>query len=448
MVASTEPTMIQGSVPRQLARFAWPLVLTNFLQTLFGLTDVLIVGRFIGRDAMSAVTIGGQSTLFLLTFSLGLAAGGQILIAQFKGAGKQEDQGKAAGALFVLSLIVGVLVALFGFFLAPLVIRLLQAPEEALEGAKQYMRITSLGLVFAFIYNAVAGVLRGLGDSRRPLLFAAVAAVIHLGLGFLFLGTLSMGVWGAALATVVAQAIAALFGGAYLFMRRREIVICRPDWVTLLQVLKVGVPFGLQMGLLNLSNLFIIRLVNPYGVAASAALGAGSRVTNVLLVPMMAIGNAASTVVGQNLGAGEQKRAAAAVRWALVYTLSFVAVTATFTFAFPARLIGLFTDDPDVLQVGVQYIMILVWGYLAYALYSGFNAAILGAGLTLYSLSAVGAEALLGRVALTWIFSNLWGLPGVFTAQAIAPYLAAILSIIYYALVPWRNAGLVDKFSS
>ena len=448
-----EQNLTQGSVPRTLAIFAWPLVLTNFLQTLFALTDTLIVGRLIGRDAMSAVTVGGQSTLLLLTFSLGLTAGGQILIAQLKGAGKQEDQDRAAKSLLVLSLAVGIAAALLGFLLAPLALRLLQTPEEAMEGALQYMRITSLGLVFAFLYNAVTGILRGLGDSKRPLLFAAVSAALHLGLSLLFVGALSMGISGAALATVTAQAVAALLGVVHLYVQRRKSAPIRrsalhvlvSDHRSPLQILKIGIPFGLQMCLLNLSNIFIIRLVNPYGVAASAALGAGSRVTNVLVVPMLAIGNAASATVGQNLGAGEPQRAAKTVRWALVYTLVFAAVTTPLSLLFPVHFIGMFTDDPEVLRIGAQYLTILAWCYAGHALHSGFNAAILGTGLTLYSLSAAGAEALLGRIGLTWAFSGFWNLPGIFAAQAIAPYLAAGLSAIYYFTVRWRDSIAVDK---
>ena len=451
MAHFAEQDLTQGKISHQLAIFAWPMVLTNLLQTLFALTDILLVGRFLGRDAMSAVTVGGQSTLFLLTFSLGLTAGGQILIAQLKGAEKSKEQAEVARTLFILALIVGIAVALLGFSLAPTALRLLQTPEEALEGARQYMRMTTLGLPFAFAYNAVAGVLRGLGDAKRPLLFAAVAAVLHLCLGLFFVGRLDIGMLGAALATVIAQATAGLLGCFYLYTRKEKLKLnlkrkrhsSTPR--KLGQILKIGIPFGLQMCLLNFSNLFIIRLVNPYGAAASAALGAGSRVTNVLIMPMLAIGNAASTMVGQNLGAGKPERASATVRWALVYTLAFVALTFTLTLLFPAAFISLFTDDSEVLQIGVQYLSIMTWCYAGYALHSSCNAAILGAGFALYSLFAVAVEALVGRMGLTWVFSGFWGLSGIFTAQTIAPYLAAALSMAWYLGGRWRKSALVDK---
>ncbi|MCL2568352.1 MAG: MATE family efflux transporter [Oscillospiraceae bacterium] len=442
-----------GSVSRQLALFAWPLVLTNLLQTLFSLMDAIFVGYFVGPDAVSAVMIGGQSILFLLTFSLGLTAGSQILIAQFKGAGKAAKEIQTAKTVLTLALAVGIAAALSGYFLAFPALRLLQTPEAALAGARQYMQITSLGLPFAFLYNATAGIWRGRGDAKRPLLFAALATMLHLGFGLLFVGLLSMGILGAALATVTAQVIAALAGAFSLYRHggfRRSSEEAASYWglAKSSDILKIGIPFGLQMGLLNLSNLFILRLVNPYGVAASAALGAGSRVTNLLVVPMMAIGNAASAIVGQNLGAGKPGRATATVRWALVYTLTFVAVTTPLTLLFPASLIRFFTDDPEALRIGTQYLTILAWGYAGHAIHSAIGAAVLGRGLAFYSLLSAGTEALIGRMALTWIFSSFWGLSGIFTAQTIAPYLAAALSLIWYFTICRQNAISVDKYHS
>jgi len=445
MAIPTTQNLSAGRVPTQLLAFSWPLVLTNFLQILHGVTDLLLTGRFLGKTAMSAVTIGGQSVLFLTTFSLGLAAGGQILVAQLHGAKKPKEQSGATTSLFLLSLLIGLCVALLGFFLAPLALRFLQTPEDALEGALHYMQITSLGLLFTFLYNAIAGSLRGRGDSRRPLLFSAVSTALHIALGFLFLGRWSWGIPGLALAFVIAQGSAVLLGAVSLFQTRHEFGFSLhpktllSSYKTLGQILKIGVPFGLQMGLLNLSNLFITRLVNPFGIAASAALGAGSRITNLLTVPMMAIGNGASTMIGQSLGAEKPRRAAATVRWALIYTLLFVSLTTSLTLLFPAALLRLFTTETEVIQIGTIYLTTLVWGYAGHALHTSFNAPILGSGMTGRSLFAAGAEALIGRVALTWLFSSLWMLPGIFIAQAIAPYLAATLSLTFFFSGRWKK---------
>jgi len=445
-----EYDLTRGSVPRLLALFSWPLVLTNLLQTSHGLIDMLLAGRFVGSDAMSAVTVGGQAILFLVTFSMGLAAGGQILIAQLKGADQRAEQGQAVGALLSLSLIAGLTVAALGFFSAEFVLRLLNTPSEAMAGAVTYMRITALGLPFAFLYNAIAGALRGLGDSLRPLLFAAVATALHIGLGLLLMGSFSMGIYGAALATAISQAALALLGICNLFFRRREFVFdfrlksFFPAWNQLGQILKIGVPFGLQMALLQGSGLVIARLVNPFGVTASAALGAGSRIVSLITIPLMGIGNGASTIIGQSMGAGKPERVSPVVRWALAYTLGLAVLTGTVTLLFPAPLIAMFTQEPEVVQIGVQYLTILAWSYAAFGLHSSFNAVVLGVGFSLYSLLAAGIETLAGRVGLSWLLSLWLGLPGLFIAQAIAPYLAVALSLPYYISGWWRNRKLVE----
>jgi len=179
-------------------------------------------------------------------------------------------------------------------------------------------------------------------------------------------------------------------------------------------------------------------------VAASAALGAGSRITSLLTLPMLAIGNAASSIIGQSVGAKRPQRVSPTVRWALLYTLSFTTITVALTLFFPAGLIALFTDDPQVAKIGVLYLSILAWDYIGHALHSSFNAVALGVGFTAYSLLATGTEALVGRIALTLLFSGIWGLPGIFSAQAIAPYLAAILSFAYWRRGRWRHRRLTD----
>jgi len=442
--------LTQGSVPRLLAAFSWPLVLTNLLQTSHGLIDMLLVGRFVGPDAMSAVTVGGQAILFLLTFSMGLAAGGQILIAQLKGADQRSEQGQAVGTLLSLSLIAGFAVAVLGIFSAEFVLRFLRTPSEAAAGAVTYMRITAFGLPFAFLYNAIAGALRGLGDALRPLIFAAIAAALHVVLGLLFIGPFSMGIQGAALATAASQVALALMGVLNLLFRRRAFVFdfrlksFLPTREQLGQILKIGVPFGLQMALLQGSGLVIARLVNPFGVAASAALGAGSRIVGLITIPLMGVGNGASAIIGQSMGAGKPERVSSAVSWALVYTVGLAAITGTATLLFPAPLMEIFTREPEVIQIGVRYLTILAWSYGAISLHAACNSVVLGVGFSLYSLLAAGVETLAGRIGLAWVFSLWWGLPGIFAAQAIAPYLAVMFSLAYYISGRWRGRKLVE----
>lgn len=449
--------LTNGCVPRQLAMFALPLVLANFLQTLYHITDMLIVGRFVGAAGMGAVAVGGQFPLFLSTFSMGLAAGGQILLAQLKGAGKDVESTEAKRALLFMSLLAGALLGLVGFFTAELVLNFLAPPQEMRADALIYLRFSAAGLTFTFVYNAVIGAFRGLGDAKRPLLFAALATALHLGLGFLFVGAFSMGVRGAGLATLLSQAIAAAIAGLVFFIKQRQdgakkaqhgtklphLKQALPSWRRFGEILKIGVPFGLQMGLLQLATLIVIRIVTPYGTAAVAAFGVAGRILGMFTIPMMAIGNASATMIGQSMGANKTDRAASVLRWTLLYTLTFTAVTIIATLLSSGFFLDLFTDDAEVIRIGTDYLSILVISYVAFAFHASFNAVVLGVGFSLYSLLAAGVEAIVGRIGLTWIFAHFWDLQGIFVASTIAPYLAALISFAYVISRRWKTRKLL-----
>lgn len=428
--------LTKGSVPKLLLLFSLPLVLTNFLQTIHLMLDLLLLGRALGADAIGAVAVGGQSILLLSTFSIGLSAGGQILIAQKRGAKEEEQETNIEKATLTLSLLAGIFFSLFAYFAAGVILNLLQTPPEAFDKAKEYMQVLSLGLLATFLYQGVAGVLRGRGEARLPLLCMAIATGIHLLLGLLFVFVFSWGMTGAAISGIIGQSIATVLGLFFLWKKgkkpspKSKTILPNPG--TCLQIVKLGLPFGLQMGLLQLANVFVIRLIAPFGISAVSALGVSARVTNMLTLPMMAIGNAASSMIGQNLGAKEISRAKAVIGFTKLYTLSFIGVTTVVTLLFPAPLLQLFTDDPQVISIGSVYLRILSASYLAHALHSIFNAPLLASGKTSYSLYAAGAEGLLGRILLTWVFSNTWGLTGIFIAQAISSYLGSFLLWFYY----------------
>ena len=372
---------------------------------------------------------------------MGLSAGGQILIAQKTGAKDKKGQMEVLKASLLLALIGGVLFAAIAYFGTNTMLRLLQTPEEAFDDAKTYMQIAALGLIATFFYQTIAAVLRGLGDSRRPLLFAGIATGGHALLGFLFVFVFSFGIVGAALSGIIAQAIAAVVGLFFLRRYRGDTPLrkLRVDKKTCASIIKLGLPFGLQMGLLHLANIFVLRLVASFGVATVAAVGAGARVTNLLTLPMMAIGNGASSMIGQTLGAREPKRAKTVIRWAKIYTLGFIFVTTALTLIFPAGFLRIFTSDTQVIEIGVTYLRILSFAYLAHALHSAFNAALLGSGRTKFSLHAAGVEALIGRIFLTWMLSKFFGLTGIFIAQVISTYLGTFVILYYYRREDWEK---------
>lgn len=437
--------LTKGNVLKSLIKFSFPLILANLLQTLYNMLDMIVAGRYIGSAAMSAVSVGGQTSFFLITFSIGLGAGGQILIAHLRGEEDEEGLRELTGTFFTMSAIAGISVSVLGVLVSEPVLKLLDTPEKAYGQAVWYMRITCAGMLFAFGYNSIAAVFRGLGDSKRPFIFILAAFVSNMALNYIFVPLMGMGAEGTALATVISQAVSFFTAAIYLYRHRASYALeltlrsfkIRKD--RLLKLLKIGVPFGIQMSVINLSNMFITAGINSFGVSASAVLGAGTKITHLFTVPMMAVGNGASTVVGQNIGAGETKRAERAVHSALLCMVALTGLTLAITQFLPENLIELFNGDPGVLETGVLYLRIVSWGYLGYALHSAYNAAVLGVGFTMFSLLAALAEAVLGRIFLTWLLLQMSGLTGIFIAQAAAPYISAIILCVYFYSGRWKR---------
>jgi len=404
--------------------------------------DMLVAGRYLGPAAMSAVSVGSQLSFFLMTFSIGLSAGGQILISQLKGAEDEAGVREAAGTFLTLTVLTGALTGGLGMLFYRQVLGLLRTPAEAWAGAADYMRMTCAGMVFAFGEGGIAAIFRGLGDSKRPFRFALFAFAVNAALDYILVVQAGLGVTGCALATVLAELARFLCGVIALIAGRKRYGLSwrclAPRRGKLKKLLKIGVPFGVQMSVVYLANLLIIARVNTYGVAASAALGAGTKITQLFTVPMMAIGNGASTMVGQCMGAGDPERAGKAVRSALVCAGIGTAMALGITQLFPEFLIRLFQDAPDVVEAGVLYLRIVSFSYLGFACRSAWGGAALGVGFSALTMLAACAEALLGRVLLVWLLLGLFGLPGSFAAQAAAPYIAALITGVYFYSGKWK----------
>lgn len=441
--------LTKGPVLRTLAKFCWPLVLANLLQTMYSITDMIMSGRFIGETAMSAVSAGGQLSYLLTTLSMGLAAGGQILISQQKGADK--DTQKSVGSLLVFSSSSGILLSVTGFFLARTVLNLINTPPEAFDQAVLYMKITSWGMFFVFCQSSVSGLFRGLGCSSIPLYISAASTALNLALDYVFLKLLKLGISGISLATVLSQGLSFLLALVLLYKSRERLAfdfrvkLLQPDWGITRDILKIGLPFAAQLAIVSISNMYITSGVNSYGVTASAALGAGVRITNLLTVPMMAAGNGASTMVGQSMGANDHDRAAKAVKIALFFMLCISAATVALCQFLPETLVGIFKSGDGIVESGAEYLRTVSWCFFGHCCHSAYNAAALGVGFSTYSLFSSSSEALLGRVLLTFFLGNLLGLNGIFVAQAISPYISGAISGAYYYSGKWKKHKLLSN---
>lgn len=438
--------LTKGSVFKTLIRFSWPLMLANLLVTLYNLTDMLMAGHFLGKEAMSAISAGGQMSFLLTTASMGISAGGQIIISQQKGAKQTDSIDDTAGSLFIFSLVAGALLSVIGYLFAPLVLKLLNTPSEAFEQATDYMRVTSWGLIFVFSQNAVSAIFRGFGQSKIPLSFAFVSALLNALLNYIFLKCCEFGIWGISLSTVISQAASFLLALIFLIKHRGDFRLAFSSFgPNVWKIIKIGVPFGSQLAVVNLANMYITAGVNSYGIAASAALGAGVRITNLLTIPMMAVGNGATTMVGQNMGAGHSKRSSKAVKCALLIMLCISALTISLCQLFPGDFVRIFNSDENVISIGSIYLKTVSWCFIGHSCHSAYNAAVLGVGFSFYSLFASVAEAFVGRVLITYLLAKIMGLYGIFLSQAASPYISGLIAGLYFHSGKWEKHKILDN---
>ncbi len=439
-----------GNLPKQILLFSMPFMLSNVLQVLYGIVDMIVVGHVVGSDGLSAISTASQVFNFMNMLSLGFAMGGQVVIAQLVGAKKTEELKKCIGTLFTLVAALGVVMSVVSFLIASPVLRLLKTPDEAFSMAKDYLLICSAGLLFTYGYNLVASILRGEGESVQPCIYIAIAAVTNLLLDLLFVGVFGWGVPGAALATVLGQAVSFIWSIFYLLRHKEAFGFdfkkssFRPDPKSAKNIISLGVPFALRSAAVHISMLFVTALVNADGVAASAVFGVGLKVDDVVRKISMGFNYASSAMVGQNIAAGNIKRTRQVVYWSWIYSgatylLFFVVYITNIEFLF-----RLFTDDTQVLALAPVFVRAIVWSFPAMAIMRGTNGFISGIGNSSLGLIFSLLDGLVLRIGLSWLLGTVlgMGLFGYFLGYGLATYGTSIPGAVYFLAGRWKNRKL------
>ena len=308
-----EKNLTEGNVVKLLIQFALPFMLSNLIQSLYNVADMLIVGHYTGTTGISGVNIGGQVTFILTNIIIGLTVGGTVIIGQYLGSGDRNGVKETISTLLTFLLIVGIVVTIIMLILSDKVLWLLQTPEESYQQARDYLDVTLLGTVFIFGYNAFSAILRGFGDSRRPLIFVSIACAINVVLDILFVGVFGMEAKGAAIATVISQAISmflciiTLIRSDFIFdFKLSSFKFVKERFVT---IMRVGIPISIQNVIVNFSFLVLTSIANSMGVNASAAVGIVGKYNGFAILPAIAVGSSVSAMVAQNMGAGAIDRA-------------------------------------------------------------------------------------------------------------------------------------------
>lgn len=428
----------EGVIWKQLLIFFFPIVIGTFFQQIYNTADSIIVGRFVGKEALAAV--GGsvnQIVNLMVEVFVGLTSGAAVIVAQFYGAGDRKNLDRTIHTSYAFALTVGILTGLLGIFVSEPVLRLMKTPKELMADSTIYLHIYFLGIVFNVVYNMGASILRAMGDSRRPLYVLMISCGINILLDIFLVVVLKTGVSGAAVATVSCQGISACFVtgmlmGSHTFTPLKLQKI-RFFSRSLISVLRIGIPAALEAAMYTIANLIIQIFVNELGTDTVAAWGTFGKIDAVFWMVINSFGIAITTFVGQNYGAGKTQRMRKSVRICLVMSYSAAFLVSGLLYAFARPLYSLFTTDKGVVQIGVDMLRFLMPSYFLYVVIGIFSGALRGAGRVVVPMILTCGGVCLLRII--WMFGLVPVYPGIKTIMLSYPVswgITAVLFIIYY----------------
>ena len=375
----------EGVIWKQLLLFFFPILLGTFFQQLYNTVDAMVVGKAVGKEALSAVG-GSTATLInlLVGFFVGLSSGATVIISQFYGGQRDRDVSDAVHTAMAMALLFSAFLTAVGIALAPGMLRMMNTPEDVLPHAVTYMRIYFAGTVASMIYNIGSGILRAIGDSRRPLYFLIVSCLTNIALDLLFVVAFHMGVAGVALATILSQCVAA--GLVVLSLSHTHESYClrlrdiRLHRALLGRIVHIGLPAGLQSVLYSVSNVIIQAAINGFGTDVIAGWTAASKMDNAFWMIINAFGISITTFIGQNFGDRRYDRMRQSVRVCLLMSLAATVLVCSALLLFGSRLLWLFSSDPVVIEQGLAVMRFMVPTYVTYICIEVFSGALRGAG--------------------------------------------------------------------
>ena len=399
--------MTEGSLWKNTLLFAFPLMLSGLLQLLFNAADTIVVGRYVGEQALAAVGSVGPLNSLMISLFMGLSIGSNVVVARLVGARDHKGAGDAVHTSVTISLLCGVALAFAGFFLARPLLRLMGSPEDVIDLSVIYLRIIFLGMPVQMLYNFCAAILRATGDTKRPLYFLTVAGIINVVLNLIFVIAFHMSVAGVALATVLSQLVSAALvlrsltkssGCLHLNLRKLRIV---PGH--LMQIVKIGLPCGIQSSVFALSTVLIQSALNSFGTSAMAGNAAAGNIGNFVAQSVIACMQASTSFVSQNMGARKPRRALKAVWYCQMWSFVITAPLGFLAWYFGETLLGIYNTDPTVISYGMQRMLLLCLPYWLTGIMEIFSGALRGIG---YSLPPM-IISLLGACAfrIVWIMT-------------------------------------------
>lgn len=429
----TKNQITEGVIWKQLLIFFFPIMVGTLFQQLYNTVDAIIVGRFVGKQALASV--GGSAAVlsnFVIGFFTGLSAGATVIISQFYGAKNEKQLAKGLHTAYAFSITVSLLISVAGWFATPMLLRLLKTPADIIPDSVLYLRIYFLGMIFTLTYNMGSSIMRAIGDSKRPLIYLMICCVLNIVLDILFVIGFDMGIKGAAIATVIAQAISALLVTRSLMrsygILKLELRAIRFHKDLLKAELRIGLPGGIQSFGYSISNIIIQAVINNFGTDTAAAWAAYGKLDAIFWTVCGSFGIAITTFAGQNYGARRYDRVKKSVRVCLAMALGVCGSLIVFLMVFCRPLYGIFTTDGAVVDIGVYMLRLITPSYIIFIFVEIFSGALRGIGDVLVPSAITLGGVLLVR--LTWIL-------------VVTPMTGELSTLLYSYPLAWGATALL-----
>jgi putative MATE family efflux protein len=439
--------LTEGSPGRLILRFATPMLIGNVFQQFYNIADSIIVGRYLGKEALAAVGASFPIIFLLVSFVIGITMGSTIIIAQYFGAKDIRNVRRSIDTLYIVLFFTSIIVGVLGIVFSRAIFNLMNLPADLLPQARIYLNVYLSGSIFFFGYNGISAILRGLGDSKTPLYFLIFATIMNIFLALLFVVVFKWGIAGSAIATVISQA-GAFFSGIIYLNRTHPII--NLSWRKLEfdreifnKSIKIGLPSGIQQTFVALGMMALMRVVNNFGTNTLAAYTAAGRIDSLAAMPAMNFGAALSTFVGQNLGAHKPERVKQGLKSTFIMASALAIATTLLIIIFKHDLMSLFTSDSQVITIGVDYLVIISTFYIFFSSMFVIGGVMRGAGDTLIPMFITLFSLWIIRIPLAYILSAKIGVTGIWWAIPIAWFLGATLSYIYYLRGNWKKKVVV-----
>lgn len=435
--------LTEGKVWKVIVRFALPLLVGNLLQQFYNITDSIIVGQFLGKEALAAVSASFFIYYFIISLVIGVGSGTTVVISQLFGAKQYQKVQLAFSSFFILMLVGGIILSIAGIIFAEPVFRLTNTPEEVIPQAVAYFRIY-IGGTFLFVtFNSIISILRGVGESVRPMLFILITTVLNIAFDLLFILVFKWGIEGAARATVVSQGIGMCIALAYvnnthplLSIKKQDMLF---DWKLFKESLKIGLPTSVQQCAIALGLIALLGIVNSFGTNTLTAYGAAGKIDTIITQAILTLSGALAAFCGQNIGAGRLDRVKKGVQFTMYTNIALGLLTFAAVYLFGNEMMRIFTKDIDVVAIGKEYLLIIGGFFIVHGALNVYNGALRGAGDTLFPMITSLVCLWLIRIPLAYYLSSWLGRNGIWWAIGISITIGLIVTFVYYKIGFWKR---------